>query len=455
MPSTNTPTSLHRGLGLMDVALLGISCIVGTRWLATAAHSGPGSITLFLLSGLFFVIPMAQCVGALAARQPDAGGQYVWTRHDFGEWHGFLAFWLYWVGIASWFPNAALAYVSIGAYAISPALAENRLILVLGAVITIWIGMGINLLGVRVGRWNQNLGGISTWLLISLLVGSASIVYFRQGSVTPLNLAPTLDIDTLNLWSQIAFALTGIELLGMMGGEIRDPRRTIGRGGAMAGLASVLFYSAATLAVLVLVRPDAVNVMFGMIQAAQTANAVLQISWLPLAFVVLSWFTALGQFGGIGTATSRLSYAAAKDGLLPPVFARVHPRWQTPHFSMLALTITGTGLLLFMQLGDTLRAAYQELVSMMVLCSLMPFYYIFLSGWKLGLRWAPILGMTTTTIALIFSVIPTADVTNVWLFEAKIIGGSLLFLGFGRWIYLRSRRLNAQAETQTLAQGAA
>ncbi len=425
---------LHRTLGLRDVTLLGVACIVGTRWLASAAHAGPGSVTLFLLAGLLFVVPMAQSVGVLAGRRPDAGGQYVWTREDFGEWHGFLAFWLYWVGIASWLPNAAMAYVSIAAYAINPALVENRAVIVGASVVAIWVGVGVNLIGVRVGRWNQNLGGVATWLMVCLLLGTATVVYLRQGSATVLDLAPPMGLATLNFWSQIAFALTGIELLGMMAGEIKDPERTIGRAGWMAGMISVFIYSSATLAMVVLRRPEETSVLFGIMQAAQAGAA-----WLPVVFAVLSTCTMLGQFGGLVSATARLSYAAAKDGLLPPVFAEVHPRWRTPHVSMVALAGVGTGLLLVMQLGDTMRAAYQELVSMMVLGSFTPFLYIFLSAWKAGLRAAPVCGIAVTLIALVFTALPTEDVGSVWLFEAKILGGFLLLLGLGRWIFTRQR----------------
>ena len=427
-------SELHRTLGLRDVTLLGVACIVGTRWLATAAHAGPGSVTLFLLAGLFFVVPIAQSVGVLAGRRPDAGGQYVWTRDDFGEWHGFLAFWLYWVGIASWLPNAAMAYISIAAYAINPALVENRGVIVGASVIAIWVGVGVNLIGARVGRWNQNLGGVATWLMVCLLLGTAAVVYLRQGSATVLHLAPPMGLATLNFWSQIAFALTGIELLGMMGGEIKDPERTIGRAGWMAGMISVFIYSSATLAMVVLRRPEETSVLFGIMQAAQAGAA-----WLPVVFGVLSTCTMLGQFGGLVSATARLSYAAAKDGLLPPVFAEVHPRWRTPHVSRVALAGVGTALLLVMQLGDTMRAAYQELVSMMVLGSFTPFLYIFLSAWKAGLRVAPVCGIAVTLIALVFTALPTEDVGSVWLFEAKILGGFLLLLGLGRWIFRRSQ----------------
>ena len=76
---------------------------------------------------------------------------------------------------------------------------------------------------------------------------------------------------------------------------------------------------------------------------------------------------------------------------------------------------------------------------MMVVGAFLPYFYIFLSAWKAGLRVAPIFGLGVTSVAIAFSVIPTEDITNVWLFEAKIWGGSLALLGLGRWIFLRRR----------------
>lgn len=437
-------SGLARSLGLRDVALLGIACIVGTRWLAAAAHAGPGSVTLFLLAGLLFVVPTARSVGVLAAKWPNAGGLYLWAREDFGQWHGFLAFLCYWLGIACWVPNAAMAYVSIVVYAIDPSLVEHRGLIVGCGAIAIWVGVGVNLLGVKVGRWNQNAGSMATWLMVLLLIGSAALVYLRQGSATVLDLRPPMGFDTLNFWSQIAFALTGVELLGMMAGEIRDPARTIARAGWLSGMAAVFIYCSATLAILVLLKPADTNVVFGSIQAAQVASTILAAPWMLIVFATLSALSMLGQFGGIVSATSRLSFAASLDGLLPPVIARVHPRWKTPHVSMLMLAGLSTLLLVVMQLGDTMRAAYQELISMMVLGSFAPFLYVFASAWKAGLRWAPISGTSVTLLALIFTVLPTEDIHNVWLFEAKIFGGSAILLAFGRWIYSYNLRTRGQ-----------
>ena len=109
-----TAASLRRELGLRDVTLFAITCIVGTRWIPAAAHAGPASITIWLLAGLFFVAPLAVAVAALAVKYPGTGGLYLWTRNDFGPWHGFLCFWVFWMGIAFWFPSAAMFYMTVG-----------------------------------------------------------------------------------------------------------------------------------------------------------------------------------------------------------------------------------------------------------------------------------------------------------------------------------------------------
>ena len=116
-------TGLRRELGLRDVALLAIACMTASRWIPAAAHAGPGSVTLWVLGAAFFVVPLAIVIGALAVKNPGAGGFYLWTRQDFGPWHGFLCFWVYWVGMAFWFPTASMFYMRMGLYALGPAFA--------------------------------------------------------------------------------------------------------------------------------------------------------------------------------------------------------------------------------------------------------------------------------------------------------------------------------------------
>ena len=83
-------SQLPRELGARDLTLFAIASIVGVRWIASAAHAGPGSILLWLLAAVLFLVPLSIAVAALTARDPGAGGMYLWSRRDFGQFHGFL-----------------------------------------------------------------------------------------------------------------------------------------------------------------------------------------------------------------------------------------------------------------------------------------------------------------------------------------------------------------------------
>jgi len=83
-----------------------------------------------------------------------------------------------------------------------------------------------------------------------------------------------------------------------------------------------------------------------------------------------------------------------------------------------------TFLLVVYQLGDTMRAAYDELVSLMVITGFIPYLYIFGSAWKAGKRLSAASGSAITALALLCSVVPPAEITKVWLFEGKLAAGT-------------------------------
>lgn len=430
---------LKRELGLRDTTLFAISCIVGTRWIAAAAHAGPGSVTLWAVTALFFVVPLAIAVTSLATRYPESGGLYIWTRNDFGRWHGFLAFWLYWVGLAVWFPSAAIFYMSAALNAIGlPVTRPYVLAAALGAIV---VALGTNLIGMQIGKWTENIGGGATWIVTLLFVVLAAIVWAKRGPATPLTLVPRFDWNTVNLWAAIAYGMSGMELVGGMVAEVRDPERTLPRAGWLASGLITLFYSTATIALVVLLQPARISEMNGLAEAGDEAARVLGLGWLGPVVALLVVASGMGQLGGIGTSMSRLPFAAGADGLMPPSFGRVHPRWHTPHVPVLTLGALSIVLLFAVQLGDSLRAAYDVLVSLMVLAGFIPFFYIFGSSWKSGNRISAVAGIAVVAVTLVCSVVPTAETSNVWLFEGKVLGGLALMAGTAWAIYRRRRGL--------------
>ncbi len=432
---------LRRELGLRDLTLFAIACIVGVRWVPAAAHAGPGSVTLWLLAAVFFVAPLAVAVGTLSVKYPGAGGLYLWTRGDFGPWHGFLCFWIYWMGIAFWFPSAAVFYMSVGVSTLGPRfahLADNRTYLIAASLAGIWIALGTNLIGMKIGKWTENLGGAATWMLGILFTCVALLVFSKHGSATHIDIVPRWNWETASFWATIAYAMTGLELAALMGAEIRDPKRTLPRAGWIASGFATVFYSALTIALLVLLRPDQISEMNGYAEASETAGHLLGAAWLSPAIAIMVFLAGIGQFGGLGTAVSRLPFAVGVDRLLPPIFGRIHPRWGTPYVSILALGAVASFLLVAIQMGDTMRAAYHAMVSLMVIAGFIPYIYIFASAWVARCRLSALSGWAVTALALICSVIPTEEVNHVWLFELKLALGTIAVIGLAWLVYRRA-----------------
>ena len=434
--------TLKRELGLRDLTLFAISCITSARWIPIAAHAGPGSVTLWFLAAVLFMVPLAVAVAALVAKYPGAGGLYLWTRQEFGAWPGFLCFWVYWMGIASLFPTAALLYIKVGFSMFGPLIArlgDNRFYLLAATVALIWIALGSNLIGLKVGKWTENIGALATWALGVLLVAVAWMAWMRRGSATPIHILPKWSWGTINFWAAIAYATSGMEGPGMMAGEIREPERTMRWAGWIASGFATAFYVSATVAFLVVLAPENISELNGFAEMGNSAGLLLGAVWISPLIALLVVTSGVGFVGGLGTATSRLPFAAGVDRLLPPAFGRVHPRWGTPYVSILALGLVATLLLVVYQLGDTIRVAYDELVSLMVITGFLPYLYIFGSAWKAGKRLSAVSGGAITALALFCAMVPPAEITNVWLFEGKLAGGTVAVVA-SAWLVYRRRK---------------
>jgi amino acid transporter len=320
---------------------------------------------------------------------------------------------------------------------VDPGLAENRAVLVLVSLAAIWIALGTNLVGVNIGKWTENLGALASWILGALLVIVATLAWSRRGPATTFHILPEFKWDTVSFWSTIAYAMTGFEMVGLMGAEIRDPERNLPRAAWTSSVFTTLFYVGTTAAMLILLQPGEISELNGLAQAGRAAGQVLGVSWFAPVVVLLVLATAIGQFGGLGSSVSRIPFAAGVDHLLPAAFAKIHPRWNTPHVSIITLGVLASTLLVVLQFGDTVRAAYQTLVSLMVIAGFLPYLYVFGSAWKTGKHWSASSGIGMTLLAVCCTVVPTGEIHNVWLFESKLAGGTLVVVASAWLIYRR------------------
>jgi APA family basic amino acid/polyamine antiporter len=317
------------------------------------------------------------------------------------------------------------------------SLYDRRILLLL------WIALGTNLVGVNIGKWTENIGGAMPWILGVLLCGAAVVLGHRHGSATPVTFRsawPGWNWDTMNSWAAIAFALSGMEAAGMMAAEIRDPTRTIPRAAWISSMFATCFYIACTIALLVVMAPEKISEINGVAQVSAAAGAGLGLAWLgPVAVLVVA-INVVGSFGGLGSAVSRMPFAAGVDHLLPAAFGKIHPRWNTPHVAILSLGAIATVLLIAVQTGETVKNAYRTIVDLTVITGFLPYLYIFASAWKARKRFSAVAGVTTSLIAIACSIVPPPDVAKVFQFEAKLAMGTAATIASGWLIYRRSVR---------------
>src|SRR5215469_4992534 len=226
---------LRRVMGVWDVLLFNIAAVLGPRWVAAAAHNGTSSISLWVLAALFFFLPSTYILAELSSRYPAEGGLYAWSKEAFGEFHGFVAGWTYWVYTFFYFPGLLMASAAMAAYiggSGAAHLAQNRTFLMVGSFSILIVAVVLNIIGLHIGKWLQNAGGVGTYIPLMMLVGMGGYLWHAHGSATHFTLRsmlPTWNFGTVNFWPQIAFAFTGMELCTAMSEEVKDPRRTFPR----------------------------------------------------------------------------------------------------------------------------------------------------------------------------------------------------------------------------------
>jgi amino acid transporter len=335
--SPDPKSQLRKTMGFWDVLLFNIATVLGPRWIAAAGHNGTSSISLWVLAAVFFFVPGALVINELSSRFPEEGGLYAWSREAFGPFHGFVAGWTYWIYTFFYFPGLLLASASMAAYIIGgrgSALAQDRTFQITVSLAILLVAVVLNIVGLNIGKWLQNAGGVGTYVPLLMLVGIAAILCFQHGSATRFtvsNMLPTWNWDTVNFWSQIAFAFTGLELVSAMSEEVRDPRRTLPRAVFGAGALIALMYVVGTFAILSLVPAADIDPQSGVFQAITIGSVALKLGFLGILAAIL---VTVGNAGGVGSTVAgiaRVPFVVGIDRYLPAAFGRIHPRWKTPY----------------------------------------------------------------------------------------------------------------------------
>ena len=468
--NTSSP-KLHQALRLKDLVLLNISCIVGLSSLAQVAQFGFGSMSLYVLAILTFLIPSGLMVAELNARMPEEGGFYLWTSKAFGDLHGYIAAWCYWISNIVWLPTVMML-VSISCLYIlgdeALELADNVWYNTLVCMGVLWLVTILNVIGMERAKWVQNVGGIAVWICILVLLIVGSIFVAQIGSVQVFSVEKLIpdvtDLSLLPYFAIVAFCFGGLELAPVLAGEIKDPERNIPRAIVITSVIIGLLYILGTLMLIFTIPEGEVGIREGVAQAFSHVGIALEIPAIGTIGAILVALGTLGLFGAWMTGTARVPFVVGLDHYLPDAFGKIHPRWGSPYVALLVQGGILTCLFLFSILGATVKEAFLILLDMSIILYFIPFMYMFASlVWhlkqntggrgiipffqqnkfkqsKLAIWLVTILGFGTTLFSAIISAVPTKDIEHKELFVIKVVGGATVLIAIGLVIYFLERK---------------
>src|SRR5271169_5006474 len=463
MSTTAQPAAqphLIRALGRRDLILLFVVAVFNLNVVPSIAANGGVTIWLWIISLILFFWPQGIAVIELAHRYPGEGGVYLWAKEVFGDFNGFLSGWCYWTNNMLYVPTIMLYFVGVSVFILGPshaALADSKPFALIASLALLALLTFLNILGLGIGKWINNLGAIGTFIAAAVLISLGVVIWSRFG--TTISAAdfkiPANPRFVLNSFGVICFGLIGLELASVMGDEIRDPAHTLPGAVAWGGLIAGTLYVAVTLTLLISVGKS-VNVLQGVVQAVGAMAARVGASWILVPFAVMLSLA----IAGIGSAwiggCARIPFVAGLDSYMPSWLGKIHPRFATPYAALIVQCVVSAVLVILNFAGGAgVQETFSYLLSLAVVLNLVPFAYMFGALVKFAvtepvpnghygrttLFVAGTSGFLTTILGIALVFFPTQQITSLWKYERWMVGGTLFFIGMAAFFFFVYGRL--------------
>ena len=449
--NSSTPASEHglkRQLGLADLVLAQVLCVVGTMWVGVAAGLGRAQALMWIAAMLLFYFPMAAVVIYLNRIMPLEGGIYVWAHRAFGDLGGFLTAWNLWVyGIAvtatllDGIPTELSYLIGLGA----AWLPENHLVS-LGIVTCLLAAVTLAAVrGFEWGRWIHNIGGaaiivvfaalilLPAWALWRHRLGHSGIDHGLQFALA----LPPRNLRSMALFGQMLVgALSGLEYIAIFAGESRQPARNIARSVWISSPIICAMFILGTGSVVAFATPGHIDFIAPIPQTLRIALGSSGVGNLvAIAAILMVQLRLLGAISYLLTGATRVPMTVGWDHLLPQWLTRIHPQFKTPVNSILCISGVVFGLVVLASFGVHAQEAFQVLSNASLTHYELMYMAMFaipiagsvalrrsLPGW---LKWVSALGFCASLFSFLISVYPIVSVVNPFGYAAKI-GGTVI-----------------------------
>lgn len=451
-------SELRKELGTLDLALAQVAYMITLEFFGAASKAGPSHAVLWLTGIALFFIPLAFVVTFLNDRMPLEGGIYEWARLSFNEGIGFLVAWNLWLYIVLLVGEYGFVLITYIAFAIGPSaqwMMASKLMILAASLLLVGALVVITALGLRIGKWVINMGGLMTIIALGLLIVLAGLQHWSHGdsSAKPLPLVrPAATLLNVSIFSKMTFgALCGFEFVAILAGECRNPVRTIRRSVMISAPMIAAFYIFGTSAILTFIPESQVDLIGPVPQALSAALHPYGAARYLVPITILLLFsnvfcTGCLTFGG----SARLPMVAGWEGIVPAWFTKLHPRYRTPVNSVLFAAVATVAACVIALAGVNEEEAFSLIqiwgFTLYGLVYLAMFAIPLIGSRKLGVR--PSVGMKLAAasgfvVTLLFvglSIFPVIDVPNPASYAWKTIAVVVGVNAVGVLLYSRARR---------------
>jgi len=327
-PAIGAPAaSATVAMSVSQLAMLTVVVVASLRSLPAMSLYGLGSVTLFIIPAIVFLLPTALVAAELATGWK--GGVFTWVREAFGDRLGFVAIWLQWIQNVVWYPTQiAFIAASLSFVVGDQGLSNNGFYTAVVILVLYWGSTAITLAGgnlfAKVGSWS----GILGTLLPAALLVIFGVIWLATGerSDTPLEasavIPPWTGLASIVLIVSNVLAYAGMEVNAVHANDLKNPGKGFPRAIAISTVLILLVLILPTIAISLAVPKSELGLTNGINLAFQEFFDHWGMDWGTAA---ISLLIALGAFASVVTwiaGPSRGLLAAARTGLLPPALQR-------------------------------------------------------------------------------------------------------------------------------------
>ena len=457
----------NKKITFWELVMLNISALFGIRWIARSTsdtYLGLGAIPMWVLMMFLFFVPQAFMCAEMAASYPHDGGLAYWVKVAFGTKYGFLVSWMHWTALIFWFASF-LTFFSVNAtYMVGrPDLANNKLLVLIMSIAIIWILSIASMKGMEFGKYLTSAGSLgSTVPTVCLIVMSflAVVILKKAPSASVYSVAtmtPKLTMSSLVEISSIMFSYTGAQLAANFISEMENPQKNYPKAIITAAAIIGVLYVIGSTALTMLLPTSKIQSSTGVLDALTRACELLGV---PMVFVqVVAFGIALSVLGALVlyiAQPTKMLFGFVEPGVFSERITKVNEHGIPTKAIIFQATLISV-LLIGVSYLPGVEAIYNMLVTMTALTTLFPYVFLFLAYGKIKREKEDLDGLYVMTknkklaavvtysvfalcvFAIICAALPIMGNThdNI-IYEAEMIGGSVLIVASGLLIWKRS-----------------